>query len=173
MFTLWLTGLSGAGKSTLARLAHSALAASGRCVQVLDGDEVRKQLSPDLGFSREDRELNVRRLGYLATLLTRHGIIAIVAAISPYESSRRAVRSIQTTPFVEVFVDCDIAELRRRDPKGLYRRADTASLANFTGVSAPYEPPAHPEVHVRTDFQTREQCLDAILEALRVRGLLQ
>ena len=100
-------------------------------------------------------------------------LIAIVAAISPYESSRRAVRSIQTTPFVEVFVDCDIAELRRRDPKGLYRRADTASLANFTGVSAPYEPPAHPEVHVRTDFQTREQCLDAILEALRVRGLLQ
>jgi len=171
-FTLWLTGLPGAGKSTLASLVQQALWAKGRRVEVLDGDEIRRRLSPDLGFSRAERDLNVHRIGYLASLLTRNGVVAVVAAVSPYDASRRAARAMHEVAFLEVFVDCDLVELRRRDPKGLYRQADAGLIRDFTGVSAPYERPSSPDLHVRTDRRTEVACVDEILRALCSRGLI-
>ena len=171
--TLWLTGLSGAGKTTLACLLRDAIQARGNRVEVLDGDEVRRHLSPDLGFAPEDRDVHVRRLGYLASLLARNGVVVIVAAISPYEGARRAVREAHETPFLEVFVDCNLEELRRRDPKGLYRQADAGTIQSFTGVSAPYERPTEPDIHLRTDRFIKEACVDRVLQLLSARRLLQ
>lgn len=173
-FILWLTGLSGAGKSTLSRALRAHLASS-MPVEVLDGDEVRTWLSRGLGFTREDREENVRRIGHVARLLAKHGVGVIAAAISPYASSRAEVRRLAEEagiPFVEIFVQAPLDVLIARDVKGLYKKALAGELAHFTGVSDPYEAPAAPDVTVRSDVDTVEAGLWRVLETLRKRGLL-
>jgi adenylyl-sulfate kinase len=168
---VWLTGLPSAGKTTLARRLADELARRRRAVEVLDGDEVRQRLTRGLGFTREDRDENVRRVAWVAGLLARHGVVAIVALISPYRAVREEARA-ETADFVEVHVDCAADECRRRDVKGLYRRALAGEIANFTGVSDPYEPPRAPEVVVRTDRESVEASLEKILAALSARGYL-
>jgi adenylylsulfate kinase len=171
-FTLWLTGLSGAGKTTLALGVRDALVARGYRVEVLDGDEVRKNLSLGLGFSKQDRDANVRRIGYVARLLSRHGIVVIAAAISPYRDTRDEVRREQDGAFVEVFVDCSLDALVQRDRKGLYARALRGELQNMTGVSDPYEPPLEAEVTVHTDHEQIDESLATILSFLEQHSLI-
>jgi len=171
-FTLWFTGLSGAGKSTLSCAVGDALAARGRRVERLDGDEFRQRLSRGLGFSKDDRDENIRRIGFVARLLSRNGAVAIAAAISPYRELRDEVRREHDAPFVEVFVDCPLDVLVKRDPKGLYAKALQGQIANFSGVSDPYEPPLSPEITVRTDRETVEASRDAILRWLDGRHLI-
>jgi phosphoadenosine phosphosulfate reductase len=174
-YILWLTGLSGAGKSTLSRALRPALEGE-RPVEILDGDEVRTYLSAGLGFSKEDRDTNVRRIGFVARLLARNGTAAVTAAISPYAGTRDEVRSLAErdgVPFVEVHVAAPVAALAERDVKGLYRKALAGEITRFTGVSDPYEPPARPDVVVRTDVETVEESAGKILEHLRQRGLLR
>lgn len=171
-FTLWLTGLSGAGKSTLARRVREALIARGCRVEILDGDEVRENLSKGLGFSKEDRDTNVRRIGYVARLLSRNGTVAIAAAISPYREIRDEVRCAHEAPFVEVFVDCPLDELIRRDRKGLYAKALRGEIRNFTGVSDPYEPPLAPDVALNTGGEDVDQSVAKILAVLERRALI-
>ena len=170
-FVVWLTGLSGAGKSTLAQRLRQELLAAGRNVEILDGDEVRKNLSAGLGFSKEDRDTNVRRLGYVAGLIARSGGVAIVAAISPYRAVRNEVRG-SIPRFVEVYVRCSVDELSRRDVKGLYAKALAGEIPQFTGVSDPYEEPLHPHVTVDSERQTVEQSLASVLHALERLGLV-
>ena len=173
--TLWMTGLSGAGKSTLtghlARLFHER----GYRVELLDGDEVRTHLSKGLTFSKEDRDVNVRRIGYVARLLARNGVIALTAAISPYKDVRDEVRAeheADGVPFLEVYAQASLEALTQRDVKGLYKKALAGEIAHFTGVSDPYEPPISPDVIVRTDRDTVEQSLQQILGELEKRGLI-
>jgi len=148
-FTLWFTGLSGAGKSTLARAVEGILLERGMRVEVLDGDEVRETLSSGLGFTREDRDTNIRRIGHVCHLLTRNDVVAIAAAISPYRAIRDENRK-RIGRFVEVYCECDLETLKKRDPKGLYAKAERGEIRNLTGVSDPYEPPEKPEVVVHT-----------------------
>ena len=164
-FVVWLTGLSGAGKSTIASRLAEQLEARGRTPELLDGDEVRTHLSRGLGFSKEDRDTNIRRIGYVARLLARNGAAVITAAISPYREVRDEVRA-QTPGFVEVYVRCSLDELVRRDVKGLYRKALAGEIANFTGVSDPYEPPLRPEVIVDSEHETVEESVERVLEEL-------
>jgi adenylyl-sulfate kinase len=171
-FTLWFTGLSGAGKSTLSREVAAALEERGRKVERLDGDEIRQHLSRGLGFSRDDRNENVRRIGFVARLLSRNGAVAIAAAISPYRDLRDEVRRAHEAPFVEVFVDCPLDTLVKRDPKGLYAKALQGQLANFSGVSDPYEPPFAPEITVHTDSESVDVSRDVILRWLDTRHLI-
>jgi 3'-phosphoadenosine 5'-phosphosulfate synthase len=168
---VWLTGLSGAGKSTLARKLEARLDAESQPVEVLDGDIVRQNLSYGLGFSREDRDTNIRRIGFVADLLARNGVVAIVAAISPYRSTRDEVRA-SVHQFIEVFVKCDLDTLIERDPKGLYSKALRGEIQNFTGISDPYEEPVSPELTVETDRETEEESVQKILQALAERGVL-
>jgi adenylylsulfate kinase len=163
---VWLTGLSGAGKTTLATALSRTLQQAGRSVEILDGDRIRQAFSADLGYSKADRDLNVRRLGFLAALLSKHGVVVIVAAISPYRAVRDEVRRLQEAMFVEVHVDCPLDVLRARDPKGLYEKAMRGDIKDFTGISAPYEPPLNPECRLRTDLQSVDECVSAILERL-------
>jgi adenylylsulfate kinase len=172
-WTLWFTGLSGAGKSTLAEAIRDEIAARGLRAEILDGDEVRTNLSKGLGFSKEDRDTNIRRIGFVARLLSRNGVVAIGAAISPYREVRDEVRRAHEAPFVEVFVDCALDELVRRDRKGLYAKALRGEIAHFTGVSDPYEPPLAPDIHVRTDCETPEESSARIVTWLEQHGLLQ
>ena len=167
-FTVWLTGLSGAGKTTIAQRLEDELRRRGRGVEVLDGDVVRTHLSKGLGFSREDRDTNILRIAFVCSLLTRHGVAVISAAISPYAEARRQARE-QIGAFVEVYVRCSLEELTRRDVKGLYARALRGEIANFTGVSDPYEAPEDPDVVV----DTAHESVDKILAALERRGYLQ
>jgi sulfate adenylyltransferase len=172
-FILWFTGLSGAGKSTLAQAVKRALEGV-LPVEILDGDEVRTHLSKGLGFSREDRDTNIRRIGFVARLLARNGVAAIGAAISPYASTRAEVRAQaeqEGTPFLEVFARAELAALVERDTKGLYRRALAGEIPHFTGVSDPYEAPDRPELTVRTDEERVEESLGRILDLLAARGL--
>jgi ATP sulfurylase/adenylyl-sulfate kinase len=164
-FVVWLTGLSGAGKSTIADRLSEQLVARGRTPELLDGDEVRTHLSKGLGFSKEDRDTNIRRIGYVSRLLARNGAAVITAAISPYREVRDEVRA-QTPGFVEVYVRCSLDELVRRDVKGLYQKALAGELPNFTGVSDPYEPPLRPEVVVDSEQETVEESVERVLEAL-------
>jgi sulfate adenylyltransferase/3'-phosphoadenosine 5'-phosphosulfate synthase len=166
-----MTGLSGAGKSTLATLLTQELASRGIHVECLDGDEVRKNLSHGLGFSREDRDHNVRRIGYVARMVARSGACAITAAISPYKALRDEIRA-KTENFLEVYCECPIEVLTERDPKGLYKRALAGELKNFTGVDDPYEAPEEPEVLLHTDRSSPAECVAQILSALEERGLL-
>jgi adenylylsulfate kinase len=169
--TVWLTGLSGAGKSTLSTLLFARLREAGAKVELLDGDVVRAALSPGLGFSRADRDTHIRRLGFVSELLSRNGVIVLVAAISPYRETREEVKR-KIANFVEVFVDCPIDVLASRDVKGLYKRALAGEVANFTGVSDPYEAPLHPDVAVHSDRETVEESLARIWAELERRGLI-
>jgi adenylyl-sulfate kinase len=155
-FTIWFTGLSGAGKSTVARIIETSLRERGLKVEVLDGDVVRTNLSKGLGFSKEDRDINIRRIGFVCKLLSRNGVIAIAAAISPYREIRDEVRR-DTGNFVEVYVSCPLDKLVERDVKGLYKKALAGEIANFTGVSDPYEAPLTAEVILETDKETAEE----------------
>jgi adenylylsulfate kinase len=162
---IWLTGLSGAGKSTLAEALATRLRESCDRIEVLDGDTVREHLSKGLGFSREDRDTNIRRIAFVARLLARNGVVVLVAAISPYRGTREAARA-EIDRFLEVHVDCSLDELVRRDTKGLYARALRGEVSQFTGVSDPYEEPLAPDVHVRTDLESLDECVGTILHAL-------
>ncbi len=153
---MWFTGLSGAGKSTLSERVFEKLKLVGAKVELLDGDEVRTHLSKGLGFSKEDRDTNVHRLGFVCQLLSRNGVIAIVAAISPYRATRDQVRA-KIENFVEIYVHCPIDVLAERDVKGLYKRALAGEIAHFTGISDPYEPPTSPEITVDSSLETLEQ----------------
>jgi adenylyl-sulfate kinase len=173
-FILWFTGLSGAGKSTLAEAITKRLAATTH-FEILDGDDVRTYLSKGLGFSKEDRDTNIRRIGYVARLLAKSGTPVITAAISPYADIRAEVRELAKkdgTQFVEVFVKAEIDALAARDVKGLYKKALAGEIKNFTGVSDPYEAPENPDVLVRSDLESIEESLGKILKALVDRGLV-
>ena len=168
-FVVWLTGLSGAGKSTIAGRLVEELTALGKHVEVLDGDEVRTHLSKGLGFSKEDRDINIRRIGFVAGLVARSGGVAITAAISPYREVRDEVRA-NTENFVEIYVRCTLDELVRRDVKGLYKKALAGEIEHFTGVSDPYEEPLHAEIVVDSSTQTVDESLELILDGLERLG---
>ncbi len=169
--TIWLTGLSGAGKSTIANALVEELQERGRKVELLDGDVVRTNLSKGLGFSKEDRDTNIRRIGFVSNLLTRNGVASIVAAISPYREVREEVRA-NIGSFVEVYVQCPLDELVRRDVKGLYEKALRGEIENFTGVSDPYEEPENAEVVVDTERESVEESVEKVLSALERLGYL-
>jgi len=174
-FTLWLTGLSGAGKTTLARALVTEFEDRGFRVEVLDGDEIRTNLSQGLGFSKADRDTNIRRIGYVSRLLARNGVGVLSAAISPYREIRDEVRnSIESdgTEFIEVFVKCPIEVLTERDVKGLYKKALVGEIKEFTGVSDPYEEPLKPDVIVETDRETVGESAHKIIRELERRGVV-
>jgi adenylyl-sulfate kinase len=170
-FTLWFTGLSGSGKSTLSQAIEPVLLERDIKVEILDGDEIRTNLSKGLGFSKQDRDTNVRRIGFVASMLSRNDVVAITAAISPYKEIRDEIRA-RTETFVEIYTECSIEELTRRDPKGLYKRALAGELANFTGISDPYEPPENADIVVNTERETLEESLDKIVRSLELMGLI-
>ncbi len=169
-FVLWFTGLSGAGKSTLAERVGNELRRRGLAVEILDGDEVRENLSKGLGFSKEDRDTNVRRIAFVANLLAKNGVVAITAAISPYRAIRDEARAKASAPFVEVHVDAPLAVVEARDVKGLYKKARARLVPNMTGLDDPYEAPVAPEVVVRTGDETVEQSVARIIAYLASRG---
>ena len=170
-FTVWFTGLSGSGKSTLAELLVAVLEERGRRYELLDGDVVRTNLSKGLGFSKEDRDTNILRIGWVAERLTYHGAAVVVSAISPYRVIRDQVRA-RIPRFVEVFVSCPVEVCARRDVKGLYEKAFRGEITGFTGVDDPYEPPEHAEVVVETDRMTPEECLTQVVSRLEELGYL-
>ncbi len=174
-FTLWLTGMSGAGKSTLSQPIAERLRGHGRLVEVLDGDVVRTTLSKGLTFSKEDRDTNVRRIGFVSNLLSRNGVVAITAAISPYRAVRDEVRKMITNDgagFVEVHVHCPIEVLAQRDVKGLYKKALAGEIGSFTGVSDPYEPPDAPEVTIDSSQETVAESVSKIMSKLVELGYI-
>lgn len=171
-FTIWFTGLSGAGKSTLSEVIEKRLRERGRNVEVLDGDIVRTHLSKGLGFSREDRDTNIKRIAFVCGLLTRNNVICISAAISPYRDTRAWARH-HIGDFVEVYVKCSIDVCRKRDVKGLYKLADEGKIKEFTGVSDPYEEPESPELVVETDKETVEESVARIFAKLEELGYLE
>ena len=174
-FTIWFTGLSGAGKSTLSMPIAKKLQDLGHRVEILDGDVVRTNLSKGLTFSKEDRDINIRRIGFVSNLLSRNGVVAISAAISPYREVRDEVRKMVTDDgagFVEVFVKCPIDVLAERDVKGLYRKAIAGEIKNFTGVSDPYEEPLNPEVMIDSSKETVDASVTKILTRLCELGHL-
>jgi adenylyl-sulfate kinase len=174
-FTLWFTGLSGSGKTTIAHLVGPELDRRGHIVEYLDGDTVRTHLSKGLGFSKEDRDAHIERVGWVASRLTRHGAVVIAAAISPYEETRQKARRLveQWGPFVEVFVKASVEECARRDVKGLYEKAFKGEIKEFTGVSDPYEEPTRPELVVDTEELEPEQAAVKIVEKLEQLGLVR
>ena len=170
---VWFTGLSGSGKSTTAEALIELIGARGREVTVLDGDVVRTHLSKGLGFSREDRDTNVRRIGYVASEVVRHGGVAVAAVVSPYRATRDEVRAMMPAGgFLEVFVDTPIEVCEQRDVKGWYAKARTGQVSAFTGVDDPYEPPLHPELTLHTVGTTVEANALLVLQALEDRGHL-
>ncbi|GIU85851.1 MAG: hypothetical protein KatS3mg009_0366 [Acidimicrobiia bacterium] len=169
-FCLWFTGLSGAGKSTIANLVVDELRRRGHRVELLDGDEVREHLSKGLGFSKEDRDTNIRRIGFVASLLARNGVVAVTAAISPYRAVREEVRG-WIERFVEIHVATPLEECEARDVKGLYAKARAGEIPEFTGVSDPYEPPAHPEIRVETSGRTPAESAAEVVAWLERAGL--
>lgn len=171
-FTLWFTGLSGAGKSTLSERLMARFRECGFKAELLDGDEVRAALSPNLGFSHEDRDTQVRRLGFVSKMLSRNGVISVVAAISPYRDTRDEIKK-GIVSFVEVFVDCPIDVLTARDVKGLYKRALSGEIQHFTGISDPYEAPVDPDIVVRSDRESVDESVEKIWSELLRRGLLR
>jgi len=166
-FTIWFTGLSASGKSTIAVAAEEALYGIGCRTYILDGDNIRHGLNKNLGFSPEDREENIRRIGEVSKLLRDCGIINMTAFISPYRQDRKAARELGSgDEFIEVFVDCPIEVCEQRDPKGVYQKAREGLIKEFTGISAPYEAPESPEIHLHTDQMSIEECVDFILNYL-------
>ncbi|HUF74590.1 MAG TPA: adenylyl-sulfate kinase [Gammaproteobacteria bacterium] len=173
--TIWFTGLSGSGKSTIAVALENALHELGKLSYRLDGDNVRHGINKNLGFSEADRTENIRRIGEVAKLFGDAGVIALSSFISPYKSDRDEVRALHDAAglsFVEVFVDCPLEEAEKRDPKGLYKKARAGEIKNFTGIDAPYESPANPELHLRTDRLTLEQEVEAILDYLQANEII-
>lgn len=170
-FTVWLTGLSGAGKSTIADAVAAELRGRGFKVEVLDGDVVRTNLSKGLGFSKEDRDTNIRRIAFVAHLLSRNNVVAITAAISPYRAIRDEARAM-IGDFVEVFADAPLSVCEARDTKGLYAKARAGELKGFTGVDDPYEPPLSPEVVCQTEHETLEQSVAKVMAKLGALGYL-
>ena len=171
-FTLWFTGLSGSGKSTLAQYLTPILRERGTNVEVLDGDEIRENLSKGLGFSKEDRDTNIRRIGFVANLLSRNGCCAITAAISPYTELRNEIRGKCDASFVEVYVEAPLEVVEERDTKGLYKKARAGEIKNFTGISDPYEAPENAEVVVHTGNESIEESGQRILDYLEGKGLI-
>lgn len=169
--TIWLTGLSGAGKSTITHVLGKKLSDGGYSVEVLDGDIIRTNLTKELGFSKEDRDTNILRIGFVASLLTRHGVIVLVSAISPYRDIRDQVRT-RIGNFVEVFVNAPLDVCENRDIKGLYKRARSGEIKSFTGIDDPYECPLNPEIECRTDLETLEESVNKIWQKLREMGYL-
>lgn len=170
-FTIWFTGLSGAGKSTLSEAIQARLKEHGRNVEVLDGDVVRTHLSKGLGFSKEDRDTNIKRIAFVCGLLTRNGVACISAAIAPYREAREWARN-EIGNFVEVYVKCPIDVCRERDVKGLYKLVDEGKLKGFTGVDDPYEEPEHPELVVETDKESIDESVERIFARLVELGYL-
>ncbi len=170
-FTIWFTGLSGSGKTTVSRLVEKELRARGFKVEVLDGDIVRENLSKGLGFSKEDRDTNIRRIGFVCELLTRNGVIAIAAAISPYRAIRDENRA-RIGRFVEVYMCCPLDVLMQRDVKGLYKKALAGEIKKFTGVDDPYEPPLRPEVTLETEKESSPQSAARVMAKLKEMGYL-
>src|SRR5215203_1741795 len=171
-FTLWFTGLSGAGKTTIAEIVEHELRIRTRKIEVLDGDIVRTNLSKGLGFSREDRDTNVLRIGFVADLLTRHGVGVIVSAISPFKEVRDQVRQNVGDDFIEIFVDAPLEVCADRDVKGLYKKAFAGEIPQFTGVSDPYEPPNAPDLVLKTDEETPGESAQRVIEKLEFFGYL-
>ena len=173
-FTLWFTGLSGSGKSTIAHIVGPELDRRGLVVEYLDGDSVRQHLSKGLGFSKEDRDTNIERIGWVASRLTRQGGAVIAAAISPYEETRQKARELveEFGPFVEVFVDASVDECARRDVNGLYAKAFAGEIKGFTGVDDPYEAPASPEIVVDTEATEPEEAAQLVVAKLEELGLV-
>jgi len=167
--TLWFTGLSGAGKSTIAGIVAGELRERGERVEVLDGDVVRTNLSKGLGFSKEDRDTNIRRIAFVANLLSRNGVVAITAAISPYREIRDEARELMGDRFVEIYVKASVGTCAERDVKGLYEKAFRGEIKEFTGVSDPYEPPVHPEVVLDTEAEAVEESAARVLAYLDSR----
>jgi adenylylsulfate kinase len=165
-FVVWLTGLPGSGKTTTAKFLENELRILGLKVETLDGDEVRRILSPDLGYSRLEREAHAKRISYVSLLLSRNGVITIVALISPFQTIRDNARSL-IGRFVEVWVNCSIEICRKRDPKGLYRLAQDGKISNFTGVQDVYEAPTKPEVIINTEYENPDLCVRKIIATLR------
>jgi adenylylsulfate kinase len=170
-FILWFTGLSGAGKSTVSNAVAPLLAARGKRVEMLDGDVVRTHLTAGLGFTRADRDVNVRRIAWVADLVARHGGVAIVAAISPFRDVRDEVKRTYAN-VIEVYVNASVEECARRDVKGLYAKALRGEIPNFTGVSDPYEPPLNPEIELRTAEMSVDEAAKKVIAYLEQRGLL-
>jgi len=171
-FTVWFTGLSGSGKSTIAEMLFHEFKARDLKTEILDGDEVRKNLSKGLGFSKEDRDTNIMRIGYVAHLLTRNGVAAICCPISPYKATRDAVREL-TGEFVEVYVHATVDEIAaHRDPKGLYKKALAGEITGFTGVDDPYEAPDAAELVIAGDVVPPADAADAVVEVLITRGVV-
>jgi len=170
-FTVWFTGMSGAGKTTVARLVEKELRERGLKVEVLDGDIIRTNLSKGLGFSKEDRDTNIRRIGFVCELLSRNGVAAIAAAISPYRAVRDEVRQ-KIQNFVEVYCECPLEVLIERDVKGLYKKALAGEIQNFTGISDPYEPPLNPEVTIHSAQETPEESAAKVITKLEELGYL-
>lgn len=168
---VWFTGLPSSGKSTIAQAVYQRLFDRHCAVELLDGSEVRESLSRGLGFSREDREENVRRIGYVAKLLARNGVIAICAAVSPYRATRDEVRQ-NTTNFLEIYVDCPVSVAESRDADGMYERARRGEIIEFTGVNAPYEPPTAPEVHIHADRESVDEAAQRVLRTLEMMGIV-
>jgi adenylyl-sulfate kinase len=171
-FTLWFTGLSGSGKSTITGLLVEELEKRGSRVEVLDGDIVRENLSKGLGFSKEDRDINIRRIAFVADLLSRNNVPVITAAISPYREIRDEARALMNGRMIEAYVKASVEECERRDVKGLYAKARAGEIKEFTGVSDPYEPPENPELVLDTEQQTPEESARKILVYLEERDLI-
>jgi adenylylsulfate kinase len=171
-FTLWFTGLSGAGKTTISELIVKELQSRGSAIEVLDGDVVRQNLSKGLGFSKEDRDTNIRRVAFVADLLSRNGVPVITAAISPYREIRDEARELMDGRFIEAYVKASVEECERRDIKGLYAKARAGEIKEFTGVSDPYEPPENPEVVLETEQETPEESAERIIAYLEERDLI-
>jgi adenylyl-sulfate kinase len=171
-FTLWFTGLSGAGKTTISKIVEDELRDRGSRVEILDGDVVRENLSKGLGFSKEDRDINIRRIAFVADLLSRNGVPVITAAISPYRELRVEARGVMGERFIEVFVKASVEACAERDVKGLYEKAFKGEIKEFTGVSDPYEPPLNPEITLDTEHETPEESAHKLLALLEERQLI-
>jgi adenylylsulfate kinase len=171
-FTLWFTGLSGAGKTTISKIVEEELHNRGSRIEVLDGDVVRENLSKGLGFSKEDRDTNIRRIAFVADLLSRNGVPVITAAISPYRELRDEARELMGDRFIEVFVKASVEVCAERDVKGLYEKAFKGEIKEFTGVSDPYEPPLNPELTLDTEHDSAEEDAATVLSLLEERQLI-
>jgi len=171
-FVLWFTGLPASGKTTVANLVKDELLKLGHKVEVLDGDDLRKKLDPEIGFSPEDRAIHIRRVAYVSELLSRNGVATLVCLVSPYIHTRQSAREMVGDRFIEVFVKCSLETCIRRDPKGLYKRALDGEIPNMTGIGDPYEEPPNPEVIVDTEKNSAEENAEIVLEKLRDLGYI-